>query len=249
MKKIFGLLCALSASAVMLASGAAVSAESEYKLYDNGGLLAEEDAYSLETRLEEIAYEYSQDVIVYTTDDLGGYEVEDYSEMLVSELNAGINGSGIIYVVAMNERKYDIYAFGQMKDEIMIKSIRDDLAEELRPYLTDGEYYTAFMGYADKVSEEIYDVYENGPHTPPSYAVPIGVGCGIVIAIVTVLSMKSRMNTLRTKPMANDYLRKGGFSLDRSRDIFLYTSIVRTARPSNSDSGGGSDSGHSSGSF
>ena len=149
----------------------------------------------------------------------------------------------------MNERKYDIYAFGQMKDEIMIKSIRNDLASDLQPYLTDGEYYTAFMGYADKVEEEIYNVYENGPNTEPSYAVPIGIGCGLVIALITVLIMKSQMNTLKTNPMANEYLRKGGFSLDRARDIFLYTSITRTKRETDSDSSGSSDSGHSSGSF
>ena len=163
MKKVSKIFCAISAAAVMLMSGVAVSAESEYKLYDEAGLLAEEDAREIETRLEEIAYTYSQDVIVYTTDDLEGYEVESYNERLASELDAGINGSGIIYLVAMNERKYDIYAFGQMKDEIMIKSIRNDLASDLQPYLTDGEYYTAFMGYADKVEEEIYNVYENGP--------------------------------------------------------------------------------------
>ena len=164
MKKVSKIFCAISAAAVMLMSGVAVSAESEYKLYDEAGLLAEEDAREIETRLEEIAYTYSQDVIVYTTDDLEGYEVESYNERLASELDAGINGSGIIYLVAMNERKYDIYAFGQMKDEIMIKSIRNDLASDLQPYLTDGEYYTAFMGYADKVEEEIYNVYENGPN-------------------------------------------------------------------------------------
>lgn len=146
MKKVSKIFCAISAAAVMLMSGVAVmlmsgvavSAESEYKLYDEAGLLAEEDAREIETRLEEIAYTYSQDVIVYTTDDLEGYEVESYNERLASELDAGINGSGIIYLVAMNDRKYDIYAFGQMKDEIMIKSIRNDLASDLQPYLTDG---------------------------------------------------------------------------------------------------------------
>lgn len=249
MKKISKIFCAISAAAVMLMSGAAVSAESEYKLYDEAGLLAEEDARDIETRLEEIAYTYSQDVIVYTTDDLEGNEVESYNKRLASELDAGINGSGIIYLVAMNDRKYDIYAFGQMKDEIMIKSIRDDLASDLQPYLTDGEYYTAFMGYADKVEEETYNVYENGPNTEPSYAVPIGIGCGLVIALVTVLVMKSQMNTLKTNPMANEYLRKDGFSLDRARDIFLYTSITRTKRETDSGSSGSSDSGHSSGSF
>ena len=108
MKKVSKIFCAISAAAVMLMSGVAVSAESEYKLYDEAGLLAEEDAREIETRLEEIAYTYSQDVIIYTTDDLEGYEVESYNERLASELDAGINGSGIIYLVAMNERKYDI---------------------------------------------------------------------------------------------------------------------------------------------
>ena len=53
MKKVSKIFCAISAVAVMLMSGVAVSAESEYKLYDEAGLLAEEDAREIETRLEE----------------------------------------------------------------------------------------------------------------------------------------------------------------------------------------------------
>ena len=40
MKKVSKIFCAISAAAVMLMSGVAVSAESEYKLYDEAGLLA-----------------------------------------------------------------------------------------------------------------------------------------------------------------------------------------------------------------
>ena len=61
--------------------------------------------------------------------------------------------------------------------------------------------------------------------------------------------MKGQMNTVRAERMANNYIRKNSFRLDSARDIFLYSTVTRTKISSDTNSGGSSDSGHSSGSF
>lgn len=249
MKKIVSkLFCALACSAAVLAGGITVSAESEYKVYDNGDLLSDSEETALEDKLSGIAEMYGQDVIVYTTDSMEGMDAEDYTEYLKGKLDAGIDGSGIIYMISMEYRDYDIYSFGRMYDEIMIQSLTDDMAEDLQPYLTDGRYYDAFDSYANKVISEIKNVEENGPNEAPSYAVPIGIGCGLIIGLITVLVMKGSMKTTRAESMANNYVRQGSFRLTNSRDIFLYSQVTRTKRSSDSSSGG-SSGGHSSGKF
>lgn len=248
MNRIKGIFCALLCSAAVLAGGVTVSAESEFKVYDNADILSDSEEAALEKKLSDIADTYGHDVIVYTTDSIGSKEAWEYNEDLRYELDAGIDGSGIIYLVSMEYRDYDIYSFGNMYEEIMINSVRDDMAEELVPYLSDGDYYGAFDRYADKVKAEIIYVREYGPNEEPSYAIPIGIGCGLIIGIITVLVMKHGMKTTRAEAMANNYVRQGSFRLTNSRDIFLYSQITRTKRSSDSGSSGGGG-GHSSGKF
>lgn len=123
------------------------------------------------------------------------------------------------------------------------------MTEELQPYLTDGEYYTAFDRYADRVEYEINQVLEYGPNEPPSYAIPIGIGCGLIIGIVTVCVMKHGMKTTRQEAMANNYIKDGSFKLTRSSDVFLYSQVTRTKISTDSGSSGSSGGGHSSGKF
>ena len=248
MNRIKGIFCALLCSAAVLAGGVMVSAESEFKVYDNADILSDSEEAALEKKLSDIADTYGHDVIVYTTDSIGSKEAWEYNEDLRYELDAGIDGSGIIYLVSMEYRDYDIYSFGNMYEEIMINSVRDDMAEELVPYLSDGDYYGAFDRYADKVKAEIIYVREYGPNEEPSYAIPIGIGCGLIIGIITVLVMKHGMKTTRAEAMANNYVRQGSFKLTNSRDIFLYSQVTRTKRSSDTSSSGGGG-GHSSGKF
>lgn len=249
MDKISKLFCALACSAAVLAGGVSVCAESEYKVYDEAGLLTDDEYYALEDKLESIADTYGHDVIVYTVDSLRGFSPNSYTEALREDLDAGIDGSGIIFMVSMEDRDYDVYSFGTMYNDIMIQNIIDDMTEEIQPYLTDGDYYTAFDKYADTVEYEIGQVLEYGPNEPPSYAIPIGIGCGIIIGIVTVCVMKHGMKTTRQEAMANNYIRKGSFDLTRSSDVFLYSQVTRTKISTDSGSSGSSDGGHSSGKF
>lgn len=252
MNKITKILLPFAAAASMLFGGMSVSAESEYKVYDYSGLLSEQEDTALESRLQGIADEYGHDIVVMTVDGLDGYDVESYTESMYDELNVGINGSGIIYLVSMSERKYDIYAEGTMRDDIMVRRIRDDMASDLASYLTSADYYKAFSGYADKVEYEINNVIENGPNSEKEgMSTLTAILISTVIALIVVLIMKSGMKTTRPEIMADNYIRKGSFNLRRSRDVFLYSTITRTEHESSSSgsSGGSSDSGHSSGSF
>lgn len=248
MKKAKEIILSLICSAAVLAGGMTVSAESEYKVYDNADLLSDSEESALEQKLSGIADTYGHDVIVYTTYSLDGEDAADYNEELRRKLGAGIDGSGIIYLVSMEYRDYDIYSFGKMNDEIMIDHIRDNMADDLAPDLSDGFYYEAFDRYANRCIYEIKQVEENGPNVKPSYAIPVGMGIGLIIGIVTVLIMKSGMKTTRSEAMANNYIRQGSFNLTNSQDIYLYSSVTRTKRQSSSGGGGGGG-GHSSGKF
>lgn len=241
--------CALAAFMTICLFTGKVYAQSVRKVYDYGQLLSSTERESLEKRLGDISREYGHDIIVYTADSLQGYSAGDFSEKIKREQNAGINGSGIIFLVAMDSRDYDLYAFGKMYDEIMIQYLLDELSEDVRSYLSQGRYYDAFCRYADRCEEEIQNTGINGPNRKPSAAPIIGFPAGIITGLITVLIMKRQMKTTRTEAMANNYIKQGSFKLTDSRDIFLYSSVHRTKRSSSGSGGGRSGGGHSGGKF
>lgn len=189
-----------------------------------------------------------------TATTLEGMDVEEYAEYAFSEYNMGINGSGILYLVSPEYRKYDIYAVGEMKEDIFIRSVRERLADDITPYLSDDEYYKAFCAYADEVEDEIVYVLENGSNAEAEREAAkkagffVCLGIAAVISLIVVLVMASRMKTARKETLADRYIREGSFNVSQMRDIFLYTSVSRVKRETDTSSGGG-DSGHTSGDY
>lgn len=251
MNKLLHIIPAVTAIIFIFLAGGSVYAESGQKLYDNAGLLDEKQAETIEYTLSGISENYGHDIIIVTEQSLGGRSADRRNEELYSELDAGINGSGIILLIAIQSRDYDIYAVGTMADDIMIDSVRDSLAKDIQPYLSSGDYYLAFSKFAGECRREIEKVNRNGPNTEPSNAGIAALPCGLVIGLITVLVMKHGMKTTRTERQADNYLKRESMRITRSRDIFLYSRVTKTRKSSSSGGsrGGSHRSGHSGGKF
>lgn len=246
----------LMIAAVMLMSPR-VYAEAAKKVCDCGGLLTESEERELEATLSDASSETGQDIIIYTVDSLENHSIEYMAETAAEEIRAG--DSGILYIVAINDREYDIFTFGEMNNRVSAYQ-RDRLGEELRPYLSSGEYYKAFTRFCERAEELAGGEIYGGGGVSGSISVSLGgifIGSA-VISLIIVLVMRSGMKTTRPEISAGNYVRKGSFRLAVSRDIFLYSSLSRRRIDSDSGShrsGGGHSSGghrsggHSSGKF
>ena len=74
----------------------------------------------------------------------------------------------------------------------------------------------------------------------------IAVIIGLIIALLVTSSMKSKLKSVRYQANARDYIRSGSFNLKHSRDLYLYSTVTRVARPK-SNSGGSRSGGGSRG--
>lgn len=242
------------AAAIFLCTAANVTASAAaQKVYDYGDLLTDSEEKQLEQRLCEASERCGQEIIVYTTDSLDGYSVSRRAEMAADEIRAG--DSGILYLVAMDDREYDIFTFGEM-DRIMSSSSRDRMAETLRPYLSRGDYYKAFTEFGSAAEAAASGSgFRGSLHFEFSPSLPVG---SAVVSLIIVLIMRSGMKTTRPEITAGNYVRRGSFHLDQSRDVFLYSSISRHKIESSSgsrssgghrSSGSHHSGGHSSGRF
>ena len=56
---------------------------------------------------------------------------------------------------------------------------------------------------------------------------------GVVVGLVTVLIMKSQLNSVHNSESAHNYVAAGSLVLSRSTERFLYENVTRTPKPKN----------------
>lgn len=221
-------------------------ADEYYRVVDMADLLTDSEEAALIEKLDEISLRQNMDVVVATTDDLEGYSVRDYADLLYEQCQFGYGDSndGLMLLISMEDHDwyistcgYGITAFTDAGIEYIGKQIKSDLS--------DGNYAAAFTSYAGLCDDFITqarngDPYDNGnlPREPLSLIwIPIALVIGFVIAKIIVGNMKSKLKTVRAQAAANSYVKNGSMNITESRDLFLYHTVTRTEKPKNNSSG------------
>jgi uncharacterized protein len=158
----------------------------------------------------------------------------------------GYSNDGILLLIATEDRNWYISTKGYGITAFTDYGI-DYIGEALKPDLKNSEWYDAFDKFADLAADFVKEARSGKPYDTNHkiesmsdilFAVGVSAFIGIVIAVVIVLTVKSKYKPVKLKAEANDYLIDGSLELKQSYDHFLYTHVSRTAKPK--DSGGGS---------
>lgn len=230
---------------------------------DNAGLLATEEVEELNEKIQSMRGELEIDIVIVTVLGTGAKNVQEYADDFYDDFGYGYgeNKSGILLLLDMQAREWYMSTCG---DAIYIFTDYglEQLGDTIVPWLTSGDYDQAFEYWLNDLPAYV-EAFRNGEpidgYAPPDdYESPYGdevvhyndlsmenvliisLIVGLVAAIVTVLIMRSTMNTARLQSGAVDYLKSGSFHLRRHSDMFLYSHVSRTARPKNTSSGGSS---------
>lgn len=244
-KKIFALFFA----AILCLSLMLPVSASNSRLVDDAGLLTAEEYTEVLATLNEISERQKFDVVVHTTATTNGQYIEYYTEDYFdyNGYGYGSNYDGVILVIDMNTRGWSVSSSGKSEDYITSSAI-DEIGDEITPYLSNGDYRTAMITYA-----EMCDKFSQGEPYNWFFGIVISVGIGFVIALISVFSMKSKLKSVRFQPAAKDYLVPGSMNVTASRDMFLYRNVTRRAKPKENSGSHTSSSGRShttgSGSF
>ena len=166
--------------------------------------------------------------------------------------------------------QYSNFGYGESKDgALLLISVEDNdwyistcgygitvftdagieyIGKQIKGDLSDGNFAGAFDKFAylcdDFITQartgEPYDV-KNLPKEPLSLIwIPIAIVAGFILSLIIVGRMKAKLKTVRFQPAANSYMKAGSMNITESRDLFLYNTVTRTAKPKDNDSGGGS---------
>lgn len=226
------------------------------RLVDNAKLLSEDEYSQLKEHIDTVSEKYTFDVVIVTEKSIGEKTPTEYADDFFdyNGYGEGDNHDGILFLLDMENRKWAISTTGAGIPYFTDYG-QEKIMDDVKPYLSDGEYYDAFDtfvtmcdDYINKaITDEPYDV-NNQPKTiiPIYYIIFGGVGIGALVGFIVVLIMKSKLKTVRMQPLASSYVKSGSFKLKEHSDLYLYRNISKTAKPKDNDSSSGGSSTHTS---
>ena len=245
-------------------------------IHDDCGLLSNHEISELEARASQTAQTYNCGVYIYVVKDMDSYtfDYEIYNDafgieafaqyIFFNELKGvGSSGDGILLVMSMKERDYDIMAHGSQGNYAFTDYGKSKLADSFLDYFAEGEWYRGFSAYLNKVDRFLQAAAEGNPvdigssrikeHNLP-LSIAAGLIFGMIVALISCLVMKSGMKSVHLARIASNFIADNGVNIAIQKDMFTHNTVVRTPIQTSSGGGGGtrinsSGSSHHSGKF
>lgn len=232
------------------------------RLLDWDHLLTDEQALSLSAMLDEISVRQGFDVVIVTTDVIAKSPMEDADETFdYGGYGIGADRSGILLLVCLNTRDFWVSTRGFGITAFTDYGLRQ-MEEYYVPYLSAGDYYTAFTTFASLCDSYLteakngtpidsYTGYETVERSAPAPIFSMGrvVGALIVaflIALIAASTEKKKLTSVQMNDTAFNYEKPGSLHVTTARDIFLYRNVSKVRIERSTSSGGGGSTTHRS---
>ena len=242
----FALLVAL----ILLINFSAASAARLEPVTDKVGLLKTTEIELLNQQIKKVEQAHKIKIGVAFVKSVGGLDMVTASNDFLDENFAnGMNG-GIVLLVDMSKRKYEMSTDSRMLERITDFDGIPFLKDKFQSNLSAGDYYGAVENFADGV-DELMTYYETngvayGQRKPGEFD-PMAATMAGLLAILGGFGIRSSligsMSNIHHARAAGDYLKKNSVKFLESRDTFLFMNVQRRARSSGGSRGGGGHDG------
>lgn len=265
--KLFTVIMALGLLLCMTINVAHVAASEEtdtlQHVYDDASLLSDSEVSALEEKCITYGDDAGMNIFILTHNDPDTPDGEIYIEDFFDRNLLGKYPDSIILLVDMSRRDVIIETYGDTQTYVHSKR-SDRIIEEIAPYLTDEEYYTALETFIErsaaymkdksdpnysrdytKAPEELYieQEEENILHN-----IWLQLIVALAIGAITVAVMAYNAGGKMTAG-SNTYMDQSHSGLIGRRDDYIRTTVTRVRKPqsNNNSSGGGFHGGRSAG--
>ena len=213
-------------------------------ILDEADLLTDSEEAALEQKLQQISHVCDAQLVVCTIASMDGGDIDSFVDYLYDSMGFGYgeDHDGVLLLICMDPREFRILSNGYAGVAIGTYEI-DNLTNNIKPYLSDGQYAAAFNMFADQCETDL-DGYLNGYPFNFGQNLLISLIIGFAVGLIVVLILKGQLKTVRKQYQANVYVRPDSMQVNVSQDIFLYRNVTRTRKPQETSS---SSSGSSSG--
>lgn len=247
LKKIFSLL-----ALILLINFSSASAASS--VTDNAGVLKPTEIELLNQRITGIEQKHKIKIGVAFVKSIGNNDMINASNDFLDRNFANGTNGGIVLLVAMDKRKYEMATDRRMMNIITDFDGIPFLKDKFQSSLSAGNYYNAANNFVDGVDELMtyyetngvaYGQREQGAFDP--VAAVIAAVMAILFGVMIRSSLIGKMSNIRHAPEAIDYLKKNTVKLIENRDTFLFMNVKRRPRGGGGSSRGGGSHGGSHG--
>ena len=220
---------------------------------DEAGLLDEEEADTLRTRLKDLSEDLQLDVVVVTVEQLDERSAMEYADDYYDTYDYGYGSDrdGVMLLLAMEERDWWITTRGYGRTAFTDAGI-DYIGEKITGELGEEDYVQAFSDYADLCEDFVTQARNGEPydtgHLPKEKLSPVWIfgdlGIGMILSLILGLIAKSKLKTVRKKETAADYTVPGSMSMYMNSDQLVNQYV--TQKHIQKSSGGSGSSEHTS---
>ena len=220
-------------------------------VYDDAGVLTQEEIAALEASCAETAQTYSCGVYVYTVDNYTDYSSETDAYEVAKDIyqannfGVGEEQAGVMLLLNISERDYALIAYGDTAHYAFTDYGKDVMSENFVEYFGNDDWYGGFECFASDAAEFLELAAQGTPvdvgaEEPVSWFSCIvgGVAIGMIISAVVVFIKKKGMNTAVEQKEADVYVVDGGLSLRYSTNTFIHTTVSVRDLSEDKDRGG-----------
>ena len=247
MKKFLSLLALM-----LLITFSVADAERVSPVTDKANLLSDTEIEMLNRKIRDVEQAHKIKIGVAFVKSIGNRDMITASNDLLDENFSNGKNGGIVLLVDMGERKYEMSTDSRMGELITDTDGIPFLKENFQSDLRAGDYYGAANNFVGGV-DELMTYYEtngvaygqrsSGEIDP--MAATMAVVMAIFFSIVIRSSLISSMSNISHAMEATDYLKKKSVKITESRDTFLFMNVQR--KPKSSGGGSRRGGGHGGG--
>lgn len=214
------------------------------RVIDQADVLNDAEEEELLGILDELSERTQVDVAYILLDTVEGEEMQAAADELYEYCDYGFGEahSGMLLLIAMEERAWQMSTEGFGMSALTENGLKR-MENSIMPGLKDGDYAAAGKAYAataEKLIQEAYAASEpveaNPVKTWVSRLAASLVGGGLV-GLIGTGGLRSSLKSVHKKTTAGDYVNRNSLRLRENREIFLFTTLDRRAKPQNNNSG------------
>ncbi|WFA07977.1 TPM domain-containing protein [Tissierella sp. Yu-01] len=228
-------------------------------VFDEAGLLTQDQILSLENEANDLEQLYSMDIVITTTNDTQGKSSREYADDYFDYNGFGVGHDydGILFLIDMDNREAYISTSG-----IGIRYLTDERIERILDVvfdsgLADGDFYGACWGFLNEtrnflekgIPSNQHTVEEEEPNRITIFDVAIGIIGGIATGAFFYGTTKSRYklrNPGNPFSYRNNSIVNIAASEDKLMDSFVTHRIIPKPKPPSGGSSGGRSTAHRS---
>lgn len=213
------------------------------QVVDDANLLSKDERNNLIESIEVFRTQYNMDVVIVTSNDLGGKKTKDYADDYYDYNGYGLgdNKSGLLLLIDMDDREVWISTTGDSIEYFTDNRI-ESIINDVTKYLSNEEYFDAcnifltdIQYYINKGIPENQYTYSEEEYTVKIVLIALGVA--FVVAGVTCIVVINSYKNSKSVSSVN-YVDHNSIVFTKRRDTFVNTFTTKTKIEKNNNSGG-----------